>query len=400
MDRVLADETLERLREVDDLLHLRIAVVGRFQVGAGLQAIVEVDLDAFGDQLRDLVDGAVRNFEHAARVAHGGASHHRPEGDDLGHAVAPVLLGDVVDDPVAPGDGEVDVHVRHRLAARVQEALEEEVVAHRIDVGDLEAVGGERAGCRAAAGADLDAVLLREPDEVPDDQEVVGEAHLANRLQLELHPLLKLGSHRLVPLLQAVLAELDEVVEGVATLRHRELRQPQSAQLDLDVAALGDLQRPRQRVRVGREVVRHLVRRLEEELIRVEAPVVRVLERVARLDAEERLVRARVLMTEVVHVARRDERQARPLGEAREERVDARLLLEPRVLDLDVGRVPSKDLDEPVEVARRVGLARFLERLRDAPGEAPGERDQPLRMGLEQRPVDARLVVVPLQIAR
>ena len=117
------------------------------------------------------------------------------------------------------------------------------------------------------------------------------------------------------------------------------------------------------------------------------------------LDAEERLVRARVLVLEVVHVAGRDERQARALGEAREQRVDPRLLLEPRVLDLDVGRVLAEDLDEPVEVGRRVGLARLLERLRDAPGEAAGERDQPLGVGLEQLPVDARLVVIPLQIA-
>ena len=57
VDRVLADEALERLREVDDLAHLRIAVVGRLQLGARLQAVVEVDLDALGDQLRDLVHG-------------------------------------------------------------------------------------------------------------------------------------------------------------------------------------------------------------------------------------------------------------------------------------------------------------------------------------------------------
>ena len=83
-------------------------------------------------------------------------------------------------------DREVDVDVGHRLAARVEEALEEQVVLDRVDVGDLEAVGDERAGRRAAARADADPVALRERDEVPDDQEVVGEAHLADRLQLEL----------------------------------------------------------------------------------------------------------------------------------------------------------------------------------------------------------------------
>ena len=89
-------------------------------------------------------------------VADGGARGHRREGDDLRDAVAAVLLGHVVDDALAAGDGEVDVHVGHRLAARVEEPLEEQVVADRVEVGDLEAVGDEAAGGRAAARADAD----------------------------------------------------------------------------------------------------------------------------------------------------------------------------------------------------------------------------------------------------
>ena len=165
------------------------ASYGLPQLGAGLEALVERLTRPFRDQLRDPVDDAVGDLEHAAGVADGGARRHRPEGDDLRDAVAAVLLGDVVDDALAAVDGEVDVHVRHRLAARVEEALEQQAVAHRVDVGDLEAVGGERAGRRAAARADADPVPLREVDEVPDDQEVVGEAHLPDRLQLELEPL-------------------------------------------------------------------------------------------------------------------------------------------------------------------------------------------------------------------
>ena len=112
----------------------------------------------FRDQLRDLVDDAVRDLEHAAGVADGGAGGHRREGDDLRDAVAAVLLGHVVDHALAAGDGEVDVHVGHLLAAGIEEALEEQVVADRVEVGDLEAVGDEAAGGRAAAGADADAV--------------------------------------------------------------------------------------------------------------------------------------------------------------------------------------------------------------------------------------------------
>ena len=98
------------------------------QLGARLHALLERLARSFRDQLRDPVDGAVGDLEHAAGVADGGAGGHRREGDDLRDAVAAVLLGHVVDHALAAGDREVDVHVGHRLAARVQEPLEQQVV--------------------------------------------------------------------------------------------------------------------------------------------------------------------------------------------------------------------------------------------------------------------------------
>ena len=153
VDGVRPRQPLERSREVDDLLRDRVRVDGLAQLGAGLERVLEHLPRPFRDHLREAVDDAVRDVEHAPGIADRGAGGHRREGDDLRDAVAAVLLGDVVDDAVAARDGEVDVHVRQVLARRVQEPLEEQPVAHRIDVGDLEAVGGERAGGRAAARA-------------------------------------------------------------------------------------------------------------------------------------------------------------------------------------------------------------------------------------------------------
>ena len=220
------------------------------ELGAGLERLLQRLPRAFRDQLRDPVDGAVRDLEHAPRVPHGGAGGHRREGDDLRHPVAAVLLGDVVDHALAPLDREVDVHVGHVLAGRVEEALEEEPVAHRVDVRDRERVRGERAGRAAAARADRDTVPLREADEVGDDEEVVREAHLADRLQLELEPLGQLRRHPLVSLREARLAQLDEVLERVAAAGRRKRGQQDPVERDLDVAALGHLERAAQRVLV------------------------------------------------------------------------------------------------------------------------------------------------------
>ena len=146
VDGVLADEPFERPGQVDDLARRLVGVVLLPERLAGLEAALERLAGPFRDELRDAVDDAVRHLEHAAGVADGRAGGHRPEGDDLRHAVAPVLLGDVVDDSLAAVHGEVDVHVRQVLAGRVEEALEEQVVLDRVDLGDVEAVRGE--ACR------------------------------------------------------------------------------------------------------------------------------------------------------------------------------------------------------------------------------------------------------------
>ena len=54
----------------------------------------------------------------------------------------------------------------------------------------------------------------------------------------------------------------------------------------------------------------------------------------------------RVFVTQVVDIAGRNEREPGALGQAREQGVDPRLRLEPRVPDLDVGLVATEDLDE------------------------------------------------------
>ena len=398
VDRVRPGEPFEWLRELQDLLRDRVRVDGLTQLRARAKRFGERLAGAFRDELRNAVDDAVGDVEHPARIANRRARRHRRERDDLGDPVASVLLGDVVDDLVAPGDREVDVHVRQVLARRVQEALEEQAVAQRVDVGDLEAVGGERTGRRAAPGADADPVLLGEVDEIPDDQEVVREAHLPDRLQLEAEPLVELGRGLAEALEQSLLAQLDQVVEGVATFRHRILREQDLAELDLDRAALRHLERACERMFVPGEVAGHLLGSLEEELVRVEAPVRGVLQRVARLDAEQGLVRVGVARVEVVDVSGRDERKARLLGERDQLGVDRLLLGKAGVLELDVGGVAPEDLLETVEVFARI-LRPFLgERPRHAPGETPGQRHEPLRVALQELPVDARLVVVPLEI--
>ena len=67
VDRVLADEPLERRGEVDDLPDDLVGVVGLAQLGARLEALAQEDLGALGDELGHPVDRAVGDVEDATR---------------------------------------------------------------------------------------------------------------------------------------------------------------------------------------------------------------------------------------------------------------------------------------------------------------------------------------------
>ncbi len=144
------------------------------------------------DHLGDPVDLGERDLEDPADVPDGGPGGHRPEGDDLADVLLAVLLRDVFDHLLPAPGAEVDVDVGQADALGVEEALEEEVVLDRVDVGDAQAVGDHAPRRRAAAGADGDALLPGGLDEVPDDEEVALEAHLLDEPDLAVEPLLVL----------------------------------------------------------------------------------------------------------------------------------------------------------------------------------------------------------------
>ena len=141
-----------------------------------------------GDQLGEPIDLAVGHLQRPAGVLQHRARLHRPEGDDLRDPVGAVALLDVAQHLAAPGFAEVDVEIRHRHALGVEEALEQQAQLDRIEIGDGERPGDDRAGAGAAAGADRNPLALRPFDEVGDDQEIGGEAHLDDDVELEIEP--------------------------------------------------------------------------------------------------------------------------------------------------------------------------------------------------------------------
>ena len=136
-------------------------------------------------ELGELVDLAERHFEHPADVAQDAARQERAEGDDLRDAVGAVALAHVGDHLVAALLAEVDVEIGHRDAFGIEEPLEQEAKPQRIEIGDGERPGDDRARARAAPRTDRNALRLRPLDEVGDDEEIAGELHVDDDVELE-----------------------------------------------------------------------------------------------------------------------------------------------------------------------------------------------------------------------
>ncbi len=212
MDAVGALEALEALGDVDDLLDVGVGVVHRPQLGRRLVPVgVLVDLleavlqrrvtthHERRHRLGDLVADRVREAEHAGCVAHRVAGLDGAERDDLGDVVAPVPFGGIADHLVPIAGVEVHVDVGHRDPARIQEALEQQVVLDRVEVGDPQAVRHRAPGRRATARPDPDAEVAGVLDEIPGDEEVRREPHVVDDLELIGDPLDRRGGEVVAP---------------------------------------------------------------------------------------------------------------------------------------------------------------------------------------------------------
>ena len=202
VDAVLAAQAFETERDVDDAARVGIVVAELAQLGrhlvavgvllVGLEARVQRRVAAHDQrrhELGDLVADDVGVAEHARAVAHRGPRLDRGERDHLRDVVVAVLLRGVADHLAAVARVEVHVDVGHLLATGVEHPLEQQVVLDRVDVDDAQAVRDARTGRAPPPGPDADAARLRVAHEVPDDEEVRGEAHRLHDVELVLDAL-------------------------------------------------------------------------------------------------------------------------------------------------------------------------------------------------------------------
>ena len=201
---------------------------------------------------------------------------------------------------------EINIDIRRRNAIGIQEALEEQIELQRIDVRDSEHVCHHRTGRRTTPRSHGNAALFRVMDEVPDDEKITDEAGLLEHVDFKIEPLdqLAIGSRAFaVAVVQPLVAKLPQVRFTRLAFRCGELRIFRNAELQFQVAALGDPQRVRDRVRMFRKQCAHFVRGFKVEFRHVMHPAL-VVHHLARADTDHDVVRFVVGTLQEMHVVR------------------------------------------------------------------------------------------------
>ena len=119
MHRGVARESFQPLTHIDELFHLLIRLIERFQLRILLQRQIERDVELCRHHLRHLVTQAVRKVHDTTHIADHTAGRQCTEGHDLSHLVFSVLFHDIVDDFLTALVAEVHVDIRHGDSFRV-----------------------------------------------------------------------------------------------------------------------------------------------------------------------------------------------------------------------------------------------------------------------------------------
>ena len=202
------------------------------------------------ERLRHAIDQRSREPERHSHLAHDGSGSVGDDVADHPGVLGSVALVDVLDDLLPSLGREVDVDVRVGRPALVDEPLEQEVVADRVDPGDPQDIGHDRVG-RAPSTLGRDPAGLGEAHQVPADQEELGQAGPLDDLELVGELADDRRGHRVVAPPGALVTQLGEIGERRLPARHRKAREAVRLEPEVDLAGGGELAGRRDPLRPG-----------------------------------------------------------------------------------------------------------------------------------------------------
>ncbi len=253
-----------------------------------------------------------------------------------------ILATDVVDQ-LRPADlTHVDVEIGHLIAIRVEEPLEIEPIAQRVEVRDAQAIPDHRT-TSASAGRRRYPLRMGMPHHVPNNQEVAAKALLGDHLKLVVDAFADLVAQLSVPLRRPRVHQVAQVLLGRLSIRRPEDRHVSLGEVQVQIAHVRHAQRVGEGLRILTKERLHLLRRLQIELVGREAEPILVIEESAGADAAEHVVGLDVVVVQIVHIIGDDAADAEATCDIRQLGIDGLLFGHTMVLQLDAEPVRPED---------------------------------------------------------
>ena len=231
-------------------------------------------------------------------------------------------------------------------------------------------------------------------DKIPDDEEVIHVAHAGNDAQFVFHALARVLAALAVALPEALFAQGAQIGKRVRlALGQGKFRQVRGGEVELHVAARGDLRRVFNGVREVGEEGAHLLLALDVELARGHLHAIWVGERLARLYAHQHFLRLGIVGGQVVAVVGDDEGDVHLPRQFDQARQHLLFLGDAVILQFDEEIAASEDVQILLRHLPGFVVAPVEQKFRQVARKAGGEGDEAAGVFFQQFVVHARAVV-------
>ena len=334
-----------------------------------------------------------RHTDCPADITNRRFGRERSECHDLRDMVVAVLVDDVLDNAIPTVIGKIDVDIRHRDAVGVKESLEEKIVFERVERRNAERVRHDTSGSGSTTGSDQHAVVFGVLHKIPDNQEVIDEAHPLDDAELVFNPGADFTTFVAIEAHDAFVDESVEIFLVCHPARRREVREVIPLESKIEIAHFGNSDRVGEGFRNLPEETLHLLRTLQEELVGFLLQSFFIMNRGVRLDANEEILIGSVFFIAVVNIVCRDKGQAEFSRERNQRPVDVALFLETVILQLDKEAFLAKNLSQRTGIPPGERFISFKDWIRNRSAETRRGGDDAFVVLLEHLHIDAGAVV-------
>ena len=295
-------KSLQALSHIDQRVDLLVCLIHGAKLLAHGQRFVNGNVQLHRHHLCDGITEIVGQIHYPSHIPDHAPGCQRTKSYDLHHPVFSVFSHHIINDFLAPFKAEIHVNIRHGHSFRIQETLKQQIIFDGIQLRNAQGVSHQTSCSRPPSRTNHNVIIPGISDKIPNDQEIIHIAHGPDHTQLIVQPFFQFLRHRLIPLLKSLKAKLIQVFPGSIALRHIEFRQLRYAKLDLHMAALSDLMGIFQCFHGIRKQRLHLFRRFHIVLSALIAHPVLIRQFLSRLNAQQYVVRRRILRVGVMHV--------------------------------------------------------------------------------------------------